>query len=216
MARAKKEKPAPKIVWGFDPGKTNFAFCCTEFGTSDFTPLHAGMISNPIRDITQLADSIIEFETQLAELLAWKNPDCIAIERFMNRGKFSGDQGEYVSIMLALVVRHVMTTYPNCVIKIVQPGIWKTAFNRMRGDPPKRQKGVPSALEKATAYALSEPHEFDAYMISHFAAPLVVPWLTGKPYTHLTGAAGGRQFVETFDTVTTGKKKRKRKILTSS
>lgn len=206
----------PKNVWGFDPGKTNFAFCCTEFKGTAFTPLHAGMIANPIRDITQLADSIVEFESQLAALFEWRAPDCIAIERFMNRGKFSGDQGEYVSIMLALVVRFVMTNYPQCEILIVQPGIWKTAFNRLRGDPPKRAKGVPSAMEKATAYSLSEPHEFDAYMISHFAASKFIPGLAAKPYDYLAGAAGGKAFVELFDTITTGKKKRKRKILASA
>lgn len=208
MARA-----TTKNVWGFDPGKTNFAFCCTEFKGHKFTPLHAGMIVEPIRDIANLPASIVEFEAQLMALFTWRAPDCIAIERFMNRGKFSGDQGEYVSIMIALVVRLVMTNWPNCVIKVVQPGIWKTAFNRMRGDPAKRVKGVPSAMEKASAYALSEPHEFDAYMISHFAASTFIQGLATKPYSYLSGAAGGRLFVELFDTVTTGKKKRKRKIL---
>lgn len=203
-----------KNVWGFDPGKTNFAFALTEFTGTKFVPSHAGMINPVLNSMENLAEQILAFEEQLLALFAWRPPHCIAIERFMNRGKQFGDTGEYVSMMLAIVVRLVHTHYPDCFIKIVQPGVWKTAFNRMRGDPAKRVKGVPTAMEKATAYSLSEAHEFDAYMISHFIASSFIEGLSnGKAYEHLAGPAGGRSFVELFDTVSTGKKHRKRKIL---
>lgn len=185
-----------RYLWGIDPGVSNFAFSICDSG---FAPVLAGKIKNTCADMANLPAHIKCFEWELFSLFEKYPPKSLVIERFMNRGKFSGDQGEYVSIMLALVVRHLTMEHPDCVIRIVNSGVWKTAFNRCRGLVGKREKGEATPLERLAKLALCEPHELDAYLMSHYLTD----------FSHIR-SFDSMELLEKFEVVCQGKKKRKR------
>ena len=191
-------------ILGLDPGKTNFGISVTEFnaaGTS-YKPLYAGKLKNTITDMSQLVAHMDHFNDELGLLLEYK-PQLVVIERFMNRGSFSGDQGEYVGCMLSLAAYQARA---NCgsAIQIVQPGVWKQAFNRVLGWKAKDPK--PTPLDKLYKYCLTESHELDAFLMTHFGHSL----LTGTPYFSLIRSKPKSVFLAEFEAVATGKKKRKR------
>jgi hypothetical protein len=193
-----------KVV-GLDPGTANFGYCTTKFTSEgNFYPLRAGKLESRVTDMSDLPDQIGRYLAETQKVVVEQKPDILVVERFMNRGKFSGDTGEYVSMMLALVVHQTRSFVPKCRIHIVQPGVWKTAFNRSLG----RKNGdkKPTQLDKAYKFCLTEPHELDAYLMTHFAA---AEWLGCSPFEYIP-QCGRRSFVEELEAVATGKKKRKR------
>lgn len=217
-------KTAAYNVWGLDPGTTNFAYACVLFGAqpSQFKTLASGKVEHTVRDtMTNLPEQYQAFLDEITQLFALYPPAAVTIERFMNRGKFSGDTGEYVSMMMGLIIHHLMVEYPECHIVVAQPGVWKQAFNRSQGwesagqtkGKGRRKKGdkkPATPLDKLYGYALCEPHELDAWLMAHFGAS---KWWEEKPFTHFVGRDLTKN-VQRLEQLATGKKKRARKIIT--
>lgn len=190
-------------ILGLDPGKTHFGFAVAQFRPdSSFRPLVAGKVKNTVRDYGQLVPQMDHYIEEMRELLAYK-PQIVVIERFMNRGKFAGDTGEYVSLMIGLVAYLARATLDSKIV-IVQPGVWKSALNRVLG----RKSGDkgPTHLDKLYRYCLTEPHELDAYLITHAAAAGVFRF---APFSTVTKKSK-MKFLTEFEAVATGKKKRQR------
>ena len=199
------------IVMGLDPGVTNFGIAVNSISAKAHKPVWAGKFKHTIRqDMQDLPAQFAAFEEEMRGLLARYKPSIIAIERFMNRGKFSGDQGEFVSMMLALTIRLAVEMIPSVQVVIVQPGNWKTELNRMYagGGKVTREKGKRTTLEVITDYCLTEPHELDAYFMTFYA---YCKQMDLPPFEMLKGKAGGKSLIHAFEAVATGKKKRARK-----
>lgn len=203
-------KPHTLTVLGIDPGVSNMGLSVTEFRPDlSFSPLWAGKFVKTVKGtMNNLPEQFNEFILEFNSLLQTHKPHVVVIERFMNRGKFSGDQGEYVSFMVALVIRHLQQTTPNCIVIIVQPGVWKVALCRALGSDGKRVKGKRSPVEVYTDHCLAESHELDSYFMAHFAFSRV---RNEKPFSHLSKVTGSLKLVEDFEKIATGKKKRCRK-----
>lgn len=188
-------------VLALDPGKTNFGYCVTQFlGSGSFKPLIAGKLKNTITDMSNLVSHMDEYTMEIDGLLDYK-PSVLVIERFMNRGKFSGDTGEYVGVMLGLAAFQARAKLDADVL-IVQPGIWKTAFNRVLG----WKSGKPTPLDKLYRFCLTEPHELDAYLMTHFGYGKVT---NTSPFS-LVKSKSKQAFLTEFEAVAHEKKKRKR------
>ena len=209
-------------VWGLDPGTTNFGAACVQYGDqlTQYKSVYSGKVGVTVYgNMDDLPSQFDEFLAEMKQLFDQYPPDALVMERFMNRGSFSGDTGEYVSMMIALTIQYVRANYPDCYIRIAQPGVWKQAFNRSQGwapAPAQRGKGKgkkapkkPTPLDHLYAYTLVEPHELDAWLMAHFCAS---HWWEETPFSQLEGK-DVRVLVERLELVATGKKKRKRKML---
>lgn len=221
--------PQKYVVWGFDPGTANFAYCCLHTGSkpSQFKAICAGKLAHTVRPpMENLVPQFKAFERELLALFKENPPDVVVVERFMNRGKQFGDTGEYVSMMIALLISLLSRRYPKVQIYVTQPGVWKVAFNRQRGwtpaKPVRRKKGEPkpkrrtkkvtppTPLDHLYAYTLCEPHELDSWLMAHFGLCL---WHDVDPFSHLADSDLRTILANSLEKVATGKKKRKRKEL---
>lgn len=194
-------------VLGFDPGTTNFAYGVTSFTDTSYKPVVSGKLVSMVRKtMLDLPVQFAAFLDEFVPLVKKYKPHVVVIERFMNRGKFSGDTGEYVSMMIALIVDYLRREFPRVIVYIVQPGNWKTAFNRNRLRGRKQEKGEIKPLDSLYGYTLIEPHELDAVLMTHYGFSLV---RKETPYVHIVGSKAA--FIEAIEAVALGKKKRKRK-----
>lgn len=187
------------IILGLDPGTRNFGWAVTRFTDKGFEPLYAGKIVNPVVTMDDTVTQTRTFLTEIEGIIAKYKPDYIVAERFLNRGRFNGATGEYVSFMLGVIALYVLKGKRVKGFHIVHSGTWKTAYNRLS-----KVKGV---LDKTYAYALCEPHELDAYLLTHFIHKEV----GSGAFAPLKGKPLSKSDVQVFESVATGKKKRKRK-----
>lgn len=191
-------------VLGLDPGTKNFGWAVTEFNRKQntFKPLAAGKIGNTVSQMDFVLEQTALFMEELTELIMRYAPDYIIVERFMNRGRFNGATGEYVSFMMGCLAWYALNSTKG--IKgyfVVHSGTWKGAYNRFLP----KSKG--KLLDKVYGYCLSEPHEVDAFLLSHYGFGLAT---NQTAFGHLTKPLSKKQLQE-FEAVSTGKKKKARK-----
>lgn len=117
-------------VLGSDPGKNNSAIGIVHVLLSDPTQyrvVETGMVSSVVRDLT--TDPMRQAAAYRKEMLAIVRKhevDVITVERFQNRGRFSGNTGELVSMMIG-----VLFGLPVLDVKVITAAQWKNAFNRV-------------------------------------------------------------------------------------
>ncbi len=187
-------------VLGLDPGTANFGYCVTDFKGSKPVPVVAGKLQNTVTDMAEIVSHIDHFNDELSTLLEYA-PNVVVVERFMNRGSFSGDTGEYVGVMVGLIA--YLSRMRGAEVSVVQPGVWKTAFNRAVSD----SKAKPTPLDRLYKFCLTEPHELDAYLMTLFARDKLAK---ATPFSSIR-TIGRLNFVQALEAVATGKKRRMRK-----
>lgn len=197
------------VIIGLDPGTKNFGWCAIRFNSKTFQPLGSGKIINTVQDINSVQEQTLKFCEEILSLISKYKPSAIIVERFLNRGRFNGATGEYVSMMigiLSLLTRSDIQENLQPSLKansfnmhIIHSGTWKTAINR---------KGkVKNYLKQMYDYCLAEPHELDAYLIGHYGYSIVSQ---SSPYSHLNKGISKKD-IRALEAVATGKKKRCRK-----
>ena len=194
------------LIIGCDPGVRNFGAAVSSFANDGRTHplLWAGKVKHTLHKSPSLSFSLSEYKQEMADILTrYGKPDVLICERFMNRGRFSGDQGEYVSMMNALTFDLALGINPNIHLFLVSPATWKNAFNL--AFPTGGRQKTPSVLQRLTDFTLIEPHELDAILMTHYAHGLVSGT---KPFSLFSKKTS---FILAMEKMATGKKKRKRK-----
>ena len=191
-------------ILGLDPGTTNFGYAVLATKGTRFKPVDVGKVQNRMNRMENIQQQCVMFKEEMLGYITRHKPNVIIVERFMNRGRFSGATGEYVSMMIGILIDLAITH--NIEMHIVNPATWKNAVSRALD----KKKPKVKRLDRMYAYTLSEPHELDAYMMTHYMFSLKSDEV---PFTHLKGKAGAKGFVHDFEAVSTGKKKRNRKII---
>ncbi len=191
-------------VLGLDPGTKNFGWAVTEFNLmlNTFKPIAAGKVENTVSQMDNVLNQTDLFMNELKELIMRYAPSYIIVERFMNRGRFNGATGEYVSFMMGCLAWYALNNTKG--IKgyfVVHSGTWKGAYNRFL---PKSKGKI---LDKMYGYCLSEPHELDAFLLSHYGYCLAT---NQSAFGHLDKPLSKKQ-LQQFEAVSTGKKKKARK-----
>lgn len=116
-------------ILGLDPGKANFAFSVVKVmiaKPSSFKVVETGMVENTVKDLTAvITDEANAFKKEIRAILRKHKVDVIVAERYMNRGRFGGNTGEVVNIMIGLLVG-----LPVLDIAIIPAAQWKNSFNK--------------------------------------------------------------------------------------
>ena len=188
-------------ILGLDPGTKNFGYAITSFDieTGAFKPVLAGKIQNPVTHMDETVQQTSTFLKEIGDIIDNHNISYIVAERFLNRGRFNGATGEYVSFMLGSIATYLLNNNRIKALYIVHSGTWKTAYNRLSNSK--------KFLDRVYKYTLSEPHELDAYLLTHFCFKEL---FGGSAFGHL-GKPLTKKQIQAFETVSTGKKKRARK-----
>lgn len=153
---------------GADPGKNNFALSVVRVLLEDascYKVVESRMVSSVITDLTDNPrKQALAFRKEMLAVCKTYNADVFVAERFQNRGRFSGNTGELVSMMLG-----VMMSLPVLDVMTITAAQWKNAFNRV-GDldqlykdsalVPHRVDSTSIALYGASQYLKTRPFEF--------------------------------------------------------
>lgn len=158
-------------ILGSDPGKNNSAFSIVKVMIDPpfrYAVAETGMVKNVIRDLT--VDPMRQskaYRAETLELIKRHEVDVITVERFQNRGRFSGNTGELVSMMIG-----VMYGLPVLDVKVITAAQWKNAANKV-GD-------LAQIYEESTLVA----HRVDATSIALYGAS---QYLMLPPFEFLKG-----------------------------
>lgn len=108
------------MILAFDPGIKNFAWSALD---NDLKIHGIGKIQTPISEFNNIRQ-IYFFRKQIKFLLERYKPKYVIIERFQNRGKFTGAQGEFVGVMIG----HIQSFFYK--LECIGAMEWKGYFRR--------------------------------------------------------------------------------------
>ncbi len=169
-------------IGGSDPGKNNSAFSVVKVLLEDPTKykvVETGMVQHVIRDLT--TDPMKQahaYRREMLKLVKKHDIDVFVVERFQNRGRFSGNTGELVSMMIGMLFG-----LPLLDVKVITAAQWKNAFNRV-GD-----------LEQLYQDSSLVAHRIDAAAIAMYGASY---YLARPPFEFISGS-GQRKFGAKLD-----------------
>lgn len=108
------------IVLAFDPGKSNGAYCAID---SALRMRQIGMLKHPLQKFNDEAQ-VKGFKQEIHQLIDSIAPRYVVCERFQNRGRVSGEQVEFVSVMVGLILAERPDT------ELVPALTWKSALRK--------------------------------------------------------------------------------------
>lgn len=115
----------------FDPGKDNFAWSAIEFNelTYKWKLLSVGMVSKTVKKMKELPVYIEDFSQEIQMLFASYQPEYVAIERFLNRGRIQQPLNELVNVMLGIVVQEAIRI--GAKIGVPTASDWKNSVGQL-------------------------------------------------------------------------------------
>lgn len=147
------------IVLSFDPAKNTFGYAVQEITARSCKLFEYGMLQHTVKDLTgQPKVEVREYISTVNGLVREFKADVIIAERFMSRGRFSGNTGEIVGILLGAVC----AATPVRDVRLITSAQWKNALNRKMGE----KKG----LERLYGCCGITHHELDAIFIGRYGS----------------------------------------------
>ncbi len=163
-------------IIGSDPGKNNSAVGVVRVLISDpskYKIVHTGMVDKVIRDLTtNPMKQALAYRSVMNKMVKTFDADVVIVERFQNRGRFAGNTGELVSMMIGMLF-----TLPVKDVMTITAAQWKNAFNRV------------ADLESFYQQSSLVAHRVDAASIAMYGAS---QYLNTKPFDFLHGKGVAR------------------------
>lgn len=164
-------------IAGSDPGKNNSAMSIVKVSLEDvnsFKIVETFMVDDVIKDLTANPfKQAAAYRRAMQRKIKQHGVDVFVVERFQNRGRFSGNTGELVSMGIG-----VLYGLPILDVMVITAAQWKNAFNR-EGD-----------LNQLYKDSLLVPHRVDSTSIALYGA---AQYLGVPPFTFLRDG-GQRRF----------------------
>ncbi len=143
------------LVLAFDPGKTNFGYCLTEFESKKFKVFENGLLRPTIGNInTKIKEETQGFKGAIIDLCK-KKPDGLVAERFMTRG-LHGPLIEQIAMMLGTALSKIDDILPDIKVKYVTAAVWKNETN------------LTLHLDQLYKITAVKPHQLDAFLMGAY------------------------------------------------
>ncbi len=117
-------------IAGSDPGKNNSALSIVRVPLAEphrYKVVMTGMVKHVITDLTTSPmQQALAYRREMLKVVREYDVDVFIVERFQNRGRFSGNTGELVSMMIGMLFG-----LPVLDVMVITAAQWKNAFNRV-------------------------------------------------------------------------------------
>jgi len=114
------------LVLAFDPGCKNFAYACLNHKTLEIHKV--GMLGTPLHNFND-KEQFWYFKRQIRYLFEIYKPTHVVIERFQNRGRFSGEQVELVSRMIG-ILETLSSEFFHLQTELITALTWKSYYRK--------------------------------------------------------------------------------------
>lgn len=172
-----KKKRSKIYVLGNDPAPNNYGFCLASFKPDGkYKVISCGVLTNTLKDLKEdVREQLYIFLDELSSIKSYEKITHIVIERYINRGRFSGTSNETVNQMIGALV---LGAEQNIEIMEITSATWKNRCNKyfvldaVKAKGPKLKTGELSLYREANKSKVPN-HVVDGFLQAAYLADKV-------------------------------------------